>query len=55
MSMLGNVQDKMGDMSDEMRERMQMLTSKEQAGTLDDKGRAELQQLRSRYENHGGQ
>lgn len=42
---------KMTDMSDDMRARFEELKSKEQAGELDDKGREELQNLRSRFDH----
>jgi hypothetical protein len=53
--MLDNMKDKMGDMSEEMRERMSMLENKAKDGRLDDSERSELEQLRSRMSGHAGQ
>lgn len=50
---MDNAKSKMGDMGDDMSARFEELKSKEQAGELDDKGREELQMLRSRMENKG--
>jgi hypothetical protein len=59
MSMMDNMknklQDKMGGMDDAMKERYQMLKGKAQEGKLDDKTRAEYDQLRARFETHGKQ
>lgn len=50
MGFMDNMKSKMGDIG-EMRTRFEELKSKESAGELDDKGREELQQLRSHFEN----
>ncbi len=52
--MMDNIKDKMGDMSEEMKQRMHMLKSKEQDGSINDSERTELQQLRDRTAGHGG-
>lgn len=44
MGLMDDMQDNMGD----MRARFEELKQKEENGTLDDDGRGELQQLRSR-------
>jgi DNA-binding transcriptional regulator YbjK len=51
MGMMDDTKSKMSDMGnmDDMRDRFEELKSKEQAGDLDDSGREELQQLRSRF------
>jgi hypothetical protein len=49
MDMTDNIKDKMGDMSDEARQRFNELRQKEQDGQLDDNARDELQQMRDRY------
>lgn len=53
MGFMDNIKGKMGNMGNmsEMRSRFEELKSKESAGELDDKGREELQQLRSHFEN----
>ncbi len=48
MGLMDNMQDKMGDMSDEAKDRLNELKSKEDTGQLDDKGKQELQNLRER-------
>lgn len=51
MGLMDNVRDKtpdMGNMDDAMKERLQMLKSKEKEGTLTDSDRSELQQLKER-------
>ena len=52
MGLMDNAKDKMGDMADNMddamKERLQMLKSKEKNGTLTDRDRSELQQLKER-------
>ena len=59
MGMMDNMKDmagdKMGDMGDEMKQRLEMLKNKEKSGDLNDSERSELQQLRSRMTNHGQQ
>lgn len=46
MGMMDNLSSNM----DDMKARYEELRSKEQAGSLDDKGRAELDKLRSHFE-----
>jgi len=46
MSIMDDMKDKMGGMKD----RMEELKNKEQAGELDDKDREELSQLRERFD-----
>ena len=50
MGMIDNLKDRMsdGDMSEEMRARMEMLHTQEKEGTLTEEGRAELERLRAR-------
>ena len=50
MGMLDDAKDKMSDGMDSMRARYEELKSREQDGSLDDKGRMELDQLRNRFE-----
>jgi hypothetical protein len=45
MSMLDDMKGKMGDMSDEMKERLHMLKNKEKEGTISDSERSELSRL----------
>lgn len=52
---MDNIKDKMGDMSDEMKQRMHALKSKEQDGSINDSERTELQQMKDRMKGHGGQ
>lgn len=49
MDIADNIKDKMGDMSDEAKQRFNELKQKEQDGQLDDKSREELQQMRDRF------
>ena len=48
--MMDDTTDKMSDTGDRMKDRFHELKSKEEKGELDDRGRAELQQLRTRFE-----
>ncbi|HSX29749.1 MAG TPA: hypothetical protein VLE73_04290 [Candidatus Saccharimonadales bacterium] len=47
---MGFLDDLKSDMSDESRERYEELKHREAAGDLDDQARAELNQLRERFE-----
>lgn len=47
------IMDDMGGFADDMKQRYEELKSKEDSGDLDDKGREELQQLRTRFEHKG--
>jgi hypothetical protein len=56
MGLMDNVKDKMddmGSMDDAIKERFNMLKSKEQNGTLSDSERSEWQQLKDRMGNKG--
>lgn len=45
-----DMQNNMSDVTEDMRARYEQLKSREQSGELDDSGREELNQLRSRME-----
>ena len=47
---LDNMKDQYGDKMDSMKARYEELRNKEQAGELDDKGRAELNELKSKFD-----
>ena len=51
MDTMDTMKGNMSDMSDEMRARFEKLKSQEQSGELDDSGREELAQMRSRLEH----
>lgn len=46
--LIDNMKDKFGDM-DSMKAKFEELKSKDQNGELDDKGKAQLEQLRSHF------
>jgi len=54
-NMIDSLKDKMGDMSEEAKARLQQLQTDAKNGTLDDKGKAELERLRGRMQHHDQQ
>lgn len=50
MGMMDDMQDKFGGSKDKMKERYEELRRMENDGTLDDKARDELSQLREHFE-----
>jgi hypothetical protein len=56
MGLMDNMKDKMSDGgTDKLRQRYNMLKDKSDRGELTDDMRQEYEQLRPRFENHGGQ
>lgn len=51
MGFLDDLKGDVNDMGDEARARYEELKHREAAGELDDQGRAELQQMRERFES----
>jgi hypothetical protein len=54
MGMMDNMKDKMGDMSDEMKQRLDMLRNKEKDGTITDSERSELSRMTG-HDSQSGQ
>lgn len=49
MGLMDKMKGAMGDMSEDMKERFEELKQKEQDGSIDDRGRMELQQMREKF------
>lgn len=52
MGFLDDLKSDLSDAGDEVRARYEELKHREAAGDLDDQGRAELQQMRERFESN---